>query len=244
MTSQSARRMKRFVLVLLAACAPAPKAAPVAPEQAATFLKDIAADEASRTSLSGEGTVTLSQNGVPLKGELTVAASDSRVRLDVAADSGQTLFALASDGETVTLLDFKNRSAARGPAATTALASAGLEGFTAPALADLLLAHLPCAQGREVSAVNTIHVAHCLGGELTATYSARQDKSGYFLSHITWSKLSAQLLAHNSAGFARRIEISTPSGKAVVSLSEVDSNVPVSTALFQLNIPPGLRFAP
>ena len=194
--------------------------------------------------MSGEGSVTLSQKGVPLKGELTVAArDDGKVRLDVTAPGGQVMFLLASNRETTTILDFKNRKVQREAAAGTTLAGVGLDGFTAGALAQLLLARLPCSAGREVVGTSTVRIAGCLGEVLTASYTARKNGSGFYLSHVLIHReggdAQASLMAQTSAGLPRRIEIDTSAGRAVVSLSEIDTNPALPDTLFSVTIPPG-----
>jgi outer membrane lipoprotein-sorting protein len=234
----------KWLALFFAACAPAPRAAPGS-ASAHAFLTAIANDEASRHAMSGEGTVTLSQKGVPLKGELTAAArDDGRVRLDVSAPGGQVMFLLVADAATLTLLDFKNRQAQREPVAGTSLAGVGLEGFTASALAALLLARLPCANGRAVTAENTINVRGCLGDDLTATYAPRHNASGFYLTRVVIhgknGDAQATLQAHTAAGLPRRIEIETSAGRAIVALSDVDVNPALADGLFSVDIPPGL----
>ena len=197
--------------------------------------------------MSGEGTVTLSQKGVPLKGELTAAArDDGQVRLDVSAPGGQVMFLLATNHETMTVLDFKNRQAQRAPAAGTSLAGLGIDGFTSNALAQLLLARLPCAERREVVALNTVRVAGCLGDMMTATYTPRQNGGGYYLTrmviHRAGGDATATLQAQTAAGLPRRIEIETSAGRAIVALSDIDNNPALPDSLFTVAIPAG--FAP
>src|SRR4051812_36287254 len=119
------------VLILLSACATAQLQPEVAPAERDAVLAAIAKDESKRTAMSADGTVLVRRRGVPVKGALTVAADASgRVRVDVATDAGNVMFAFACNGREVALLDFERRRFVRTPVGPSDLSAIGLTGMS------------------------------------------------------------------------------------------------------------------
>ena len=139
--------------------------------------------------MSGEGSVTLSQNGVPMKGALTVAVSGDRHparrrrRLP-----GKRSFSLSSSaGTSTTLLDFKNRTvsnAGQPKRRRPGRRRASMASRRRSSL-DLFLARLPCAGDarKRERAENTVHLARCFGAEAHGELPARRKTPpGYYLN--------------------------------------------------------------
>lgn len=215
-----------------------------------TFLEAVKATEQQRTALSAEGSITLKRSVAKIKAHLTVAVelSDddrSRVRLDVSTDAGNVLFALASDGRTVAILDLEHRQFAAIGVGPGDLQAIGLRAVDTRALARLLLGRTPCTSAPSGADATHIEWQPCLGGTLLATYTKTTPPYLRALAleptNPKDGALSANLLAQTTQGFARRIELLGKDTDFLVQLDDIDPQPKLDSDLFELAPPPGVR---
>lgn len=196
--------------------------------------------EEGRKSMSAGGSLTLRYKGVPLKAALSVTAGiGGYVRLDVSSDAGQVLLAFAANPEDISLIDFERRQFAKFPAGKNDLAALSIAGLDARALSALLLTRIPCTNAPRGADDTHIVYDACLGGELTATYNGSYLR-GISLKRGNAETFSADLQAHTTDGFARRITLTSPDNTVVVALEELETNVGMDPDLFSLSPPPGI----
>jgi hypothetical protein len=245
---RSRRHGHRFIalLIVFCACAKGPpllRGRQLETDEMRSFLSAVERDERSRTAMSADGTITLKRSVAKLKAQMTVAVQLAdglaRVRLDV-SESGNVLFALASDGKRVTVLDLERRRFSATDAGPGDLAMIGLQAIDSRALAKLLLARTPCERAPSGADQTHIEWERCLGGTLLATYSRPLNGRAYLRALDLAGKFSAQLIGHTTAGIARRVEISTKDADFVAQLDDVDMAPTFDDDLFVLSPPPGV----
>ncbi|MCC6806240.1 MAG: hypothetical protein IT381_02355 [Deltaproteobacteria bacterium] len=214
----------------------------------AAFIAQVKKDEATRTSLSAEGSLTLKRNVAKLKARMSVAVQldgegATRVRLDVSTDAGNVLFALATNGTRVTILDLEHKQFIAGPAGPGDLTPIGLSAIDTRALGRLLLARTPCAEAPSGADQTHLEWQGCLGGTLLATYAPNPNGHVYLRAlalDARPTKFSATLIGHTTLGIARRVELVTKDVDFAVALDEIDPGDALDPELFELSPPPGV----
>jgi hypothetical protein len=240
-------RLLLLLLVVLAACGkgvPLLRGKDLDTPQIRAFLATVERDEAARTALSAEGAITLKRGVAKIKAQMTVAVQLdgdlAKLRLDV-SEAGNVLFALATDGRRVTLLDLQHRQFSAVDAGPRDLAGLGLDAIDTRALARLLLARGPCSSTPTGADPTHLEWQPCLGGTLLATYAPNENGHAYLRALDLSGKFRAQLIGHTTAGIARRVEVVGKDVDFAVQLDDVDTAPTFDADLFALSPPPGVR---
>lgn len=241
--------MKFFAIgaVLLTSCAHVSLLRGPAMEtpELAQFISGVREDEARRVALSADGSIRLQQSVAQIKARVSLAVDPKRVRLDVSTDAGNVLFALASNGERVGILNLERREFVGRAAGLGDLAAINLPSIDTRALGLLLLARSPCGAAPTGADETHLEWSDCLGGTLLATYTRNANGHAYLRAmELTVGKtktFSAKLIGHTTSGLARRVEIETKEANFVVQLEDLDEAPVFDDDLFELQAPPGVR---
>jgi hypothetical protein len=240
-------KLAPMVAVLLTSCAGVSllRGSAMETPDIAKFIAGVREDEAKRVALSADGSIRLQQSVAQIKARVGLAVDPKRVRLDVSTDAGNVLFALASNGERVGILNLERREFIGRAAGPGDLAAINLPSLDTRALGLLLLARSPCDGPPSGADATHLEWRECLGGTLLATYSRNPNGHAYLRAmELTVDKtqtFNAKLIGHTTSGLARRVEIETKEASFVVQLEELDEAPVFDEDLFDLQAPPGVR---